>query len=95
MAILGGSQSVLTSKAMKLESEVEAKFYFNDELITDSTFKVIDTKETKESKKASSSSQQTRLPNTGLTKLFLLMIVFSITGMFFYIRYKKLSKFIK
>lgn len=95
VALLGGSQSVLTSKAMKLESEVEAKFYFNDELITDSTFKVIDTKETKESKKASSSSTPTRLPNTGLTKLFLLMIVFSITGMFFYIRYKKLSKFIK
>lgn len=86
VAIKGEDQSVATSKAIKMDSDVTVETYLDNAKINN----------VNSSNQAEDTTVATnKLPNTGVKTALILMLIVLVVGIVVYIRYKNLSKYVK
>lgn len=94
VAINGGNQAVLTSKAMIMDSEVVIETYLDNVKVNNVNSGNNDNSETP-NKSGDTTVASNKLPKTGAGSILILIIIISIVGVVIYIRYKNLSKYVK
>ena len=105
VAIKGGNQSRLTTKAIKLDSNVSIETYRdgtkinvpipNNQANSNNNTNNTNNNNANNEKEVDRTNAPGVLPKTGVISVLLIIIVLTIAGVVFYVRYKKLSKYVK
>ena len=74
------------SKAIKMDSDVKIETYLDNVKVNNSN---------SSNKLEDTTIATNRLPNTGIKTALILISIISVVGILVYIRYKKLSKYVK
>lgn len=82
----GENQSVAISKAIKMDSDVKIETYLDNVKVNNSN---------SSNKLEDTTIATNKLPNTGIKTALILISIISVVGILVYIRYKKLSKYVK
>lgn len=82
VVIKGGNQSVIVSKPMEMEQDGDLEIY-------------LDNVKVKNTNKNDGTEAKDKLPNTGIINIIIIALVLTGVGTLIYIRYKKLSKYVK
>ena len=98
VAIKGGNQSIVISKSISLESDATVEVFVDNEKQKDEILG--DTNNTDNSNSTNNSIDNTiangKLPHAGLSVIVItVMFITLIAGVYGYVRYKKLSKYVK
>lgn len=94
VAIKGGNQSVLVSKPMKMSSDIDMEIYLDNVKIDNVNSGNNGNSEGADDEKDDTRSPQ-KLPESGVVNVLILILIISILGIVFYIKYKNLSKYVK
>ena len=81
----GGNQAVYTTKAINMESDVKIETYLDNEKI-----------ENNNSDKKDDTVAPGKIPQTGTRNVVIVVVILiGISGAIFYIKYNKISKYVK